>query len=40
MTIRSLTGCVKYQLMRMRDKLESQFKQMGYSSTSGIGGKV
>ena len=30
----------KYQLMRMRDKLESQFKQMGYSSTSGIGGKV
>lgn len=30
----------KYQLIRMRDKLESQFKQMGYSSPSGIGGKV
>lgn len=30
----------KYELLRMKDKLESQFKQMGYGSTSGIGGKV
>ena len=30
----------KYQLLRMKDKLESQFKRFGYSSTAGLGGKV
>lgn len=30
----------KYELIRMKDKLEGQFKRMGYGSTTGIGGKI
>ena len=30
----------KYQLMRMRDKLDSQFKRFGYSSPSATGGMI